>query len=376
MGAYLQSQRLRHGELAVLARVIGQSTRTLRNRRRRGGREGRPGHPPRPEEERAAAREQIEPRWRDLPREHNGWRTVCACLAREGIDVPTRPVQEIVHELKSERTECERARIEANRVHALVLARDALGSADQTHLGRDAHGAIKRLVVRECYVPRTLALSVGPPACGADVVRLLEHAAKERGTWPFVVQLDNGSENHNTEMEACMREQQVIVLWNDPRTPEHNPRVERTIGSLKRESGLQAQQKKDAELDQGPVWPRETGVAPTRISLCGRLSAAWQRLDHDAPRAALDGRTPAEVDRIALRAEDVACRARFYEAVCEEQQGIALASGCARGRRKNVREATWRTLKRFGLVQRTRGGRLPPTVKAEGICEHHTVCAV
>jgi hypothetical protein len=355
VGAYLSSHRPRHGDQAELARLIGKSTRTLCSWKGRGGKTGRPGRPRHTAEKRAALRREIEPRWRELPRGHDGWRTVCACLAREGIDAPTGLVQEIVHELKAERAERRRRRIEENRVHIEVLVRDALWSADQTHLGRDEHGAIKGLVVRECYVPRTLALSVGPPACGTDVIRLLEHAAEERGTWPFVVQLDNGSENKYAWMEACMRDRHVTVLWNEPRTPEHNARAERTIGSLKRASGLDMRATDDARA------PR------SRSSVSARLSLAWRELDHMTPRAALDGCTPAEVDRIAPRAEDVACRARFHEELSRELQRITLEPGSARDRRKRAREATWRTLERFGLVLRTRGGCLVPTGKPEGV---------
>jgi len=101
--------------------------------------------------------------------------------------------------------------------------------------------------------------------------------------------------------------------------------------------------------------------------VCTRLIEAWSTLDADTPRVGLMGLTPVELDKIAARAEDLVSRARFYEDVCEERRRIALAPLDARARRKAEREAAWRALERYGLVTRTRGGCLVPTLKGEGI---------
>lgn len=366
MGEYLSSHRLRHGELTVLSRVIDRSTRTLRTWKRRAGASGLPGHPPHDELARARARTEVERVWHELPRGHDGSGSVIAQFRRLGIVVPTRLVQECVRDLKRERRQREQARLEENRVHVDALARDALWALDQSHLGRDEHGAVRALVVRECCVPLTLAVSVGPPARGTDVVRLLEHAAAERGRWPHVLMLDNGGENRNEEVELRMRREHVIVLWNEPRTPQHNARIERTIGSLKRASGLDAASLAKREAAQGPLSPPDTSVARTRTSLGEKLLRAWKQLDQDTPRVGLGGLTPAEFDSQAPRAEDLIRRARFYEELCEELQRIALMPIRKRARRKLARKATWCALERHGLVTRTRGGRPIPTAKAEG----------
>jgi transposase InsO family protein len=288
-------------------------------------------------------------------------------LRSKGIGVATRLVQETVRELKAERSRHERERIEAQRVHVDVLARDALWCADQTHLGRDRRGRIESLVVSDCLGPRTLAASLGPPACGEDMVHLLEHAALERGGWPFVVQFDNGSENANQLVEERLAREQVIILWNQPRTPQHNPRAEHVNGDLKRTMGLCGARTRGADPLRGPVWSLEPGVARTRVAVGVLLREAWVQLDARTPRPALGGLTPLELDSLAPRADDLACRARFYEDVCRELQRIALLPVRARARRKLEREEIWSALVRAGLVKRTRGGLPVPTGKAEGV---------
>ena len=356
MGTYLKEHPLTHGELTELSKLIGRSTRTLRNWKRRDGLRCRPGKRPHSAESKLQARSWIEPLWKELPRGHDGWRTVSACLERDGIGVATRLVQASVRELKAERDVREAERIEKERVHVEVLARDAVWCADQTQLGRDSRGKVTGLLVRDALCSRTLAVSVGPPATSRDLVRLLEHAAQERGAWPFVLQLDNGSENKNALVEERLRIEHVLVQWNEPRTPQHNPRAERTIGDLKRASGLPECLEERALSTRGRV-EHFAPVATTRMSVCMRVRAAWRVLDERTPRAALAGLTPLELDRIAHRAEDRACRARFHRELCGELERIALDSESKRDRRRKEREAIWCALERHGLVKRTRGGR-------------------
>lgn len=351
LGALLAKQKLRHGNLARLAREIGESTRTLRNWRTAEGRSRPPGQPPHSDEAFEGALEQCTRVWVDLPRGHDGWRSVKTTLERQGSSLPTRLVQASVREIKHAERARTRERIETHRVSAQVLARDALWAADQTHLLRDESGELKALVVRECMYPRTLGISMGPPACGKDTLGLMEHTAKERGCWPLVMQLDNGPENNNRFVRDGLHKERVIILWNEPHTPQHNPRAERGIGDLKRACGLD----------------RARSPSITRQDACMGLLDAWKRLDLHTPRQSLDGLTPSELDRIAPRAEDLASRARFYAEVCLELRRIALEPIRARARRKLEREAIWRALERHGLVTRTRGGRPIPTGKAEGI---------
>jgi hypothetical protein len=323
-----------------------RTTRTLRNWRDREGRSGSPGQPPHSEEARERARVHVERVWPRLLPGHDGWRSVRGVLERAGVWVPVRLIRDCVRELKRERRERVQSRIEENRVHVEVLARDAVWAVDQTHIARDDKGETKALAVRETVAPHTLGLSIGAPATGTDVVRLLRRVAAERGRWPFVIQMDNGSENKNAAVGACLRSARVIALWNEPHTPQHNPRAERGFGDLK--LALAGEQLSGYAVHE-------------------RILRAWKTLDASTPRERLDGLTPVELDRIAPRADDRTRRGRFYAEVCQALRRIALAPQHARARRKAEREAIWSALQRHGLVTRTRGGCLVPTAKAEGI---------
>lgn len=364
---HLQVNPPKHGDLEALSRQFHVSMRTLYAWRRGGG-TGRPGRPPRPGEERERARELIAPRLKSLACGHRGWRSVCSALERDGLVVATRLVQEVVRDLTREAAQRVKARVVSARVHVDVLARDAVWALDQFFVGRDAHGPVSALEVCDCCTRRTLALSVGPPARGKDVVALLEAAAANRGgVWPFVVQADNGPENTNAEVEACLRDHQVILLRNLPYTPQHNPFAEHNNGELLRASGLGNATRRAVEALREALCPGEAKTAGTRTSLAARLAAAWQALDVGTPRAALGGRTPEELDRNRPCAQDRACRARFYTHVRKELERIARAALSKRDRRKQEREAIWCALEQHGLVQRTRGGLPVRAFKSEVI---------
>ena len=365
---YLANHPLRHGELAVLTREIGVSARTLFSWRHRGGRVGRCGRPPRPQEERVQARALIEPRWKALARGHQGWRTARAALERDKLVVPTRLVQETLRGLRRERAQREREQRKKSRVHVEVLVRDGVWALDQFFIGRDAHGAMTALECGDRCTRRTLSLSLGPPACGKDVVALLEQAAHEHGgVWPFVVQVDNGSENINAKVAACLREHQVILLRNLPHTPQHNAFAEHNNGDLQRASGLDKASRRRAKALECPVCLADPGVLATGASCAAKLTLAWHALDVCTPRASLGNLTPCELDRIAPRAEDRACRAHFYTQVCQELECIARSGASKRDLRKQEREAIWCALERHGLVQRTRGGLPVRALKSEVI---------
>lgn len=357
---------LKRGDLQRIARATGYSVRTLWNWRRESERRS-PGRPPHSAEAKAWALEECRRVWSDLPRGHDGEGSVIAALVRKGVEVPVRLVRESVKALKAERRARVEQRVVENRVHVEVLAKNAVWALDQTQLGCDEQGARTGLVVRDSVAPLVLGASVGPPARGADVARLLRCTAGERGVWPFVVQMDNGPENKNCEVRELLARNRVIALWSEPRTPQHNARVERTIGDLKRAGGFHTRGQRGADATQDRVCSSEGGVLETDRSLCVRLFAAWRTLNEKTPRPQLGGLTPAELDRIAGQAEDRACRARFYTHVCSELERIARAPENARALRKLQREVIWNALQEFGLVTRTRGGMPVPTVKAEGI---------
>ena len=80
-----------------------------------------------------------------------------------------------------------------------------------------------------------------------------------------------------------------------------------------------------------------------------------------------DGGLPLEVDRFAPWAEDLTCRGRIYQLLCDEQDRIARQPQNKRERRLLSREAIWCALQRYGLVKRTRGGLPVRAFKSEGV---------
>jgi hypothetical protein len=58
-------------------------------------------------------------------------------------------------------------------------------------------------------------------------------AQLERGKTPWVLAVDNGGAQKSAELRAWARETDVILLFNVPRTPQHNAWVERGFGELR-----------------------------------------------------------------------------------------------------------------------------------------------
>jgi hypothetical protein len=146
----------------------------------------------------------------------------------------------------------------------------------------------------------------------------------------------------------------VIALFNVPHTPQHNPFVERAFGDLKCASRLDELVARGADSSQALVCVPDAGVSNTCELLRERLCATRDALDR-TPRLALRTRTPAEVDGSAERAEDRACRARFYADARAALARVAAQPLKPRARRRAEREAILCTLETHGLVRRTRG---------------------
>jgi hypothetical protein len=110
---------------------------------------------------------------------------VLSGLVRPGL------LRRCLKEAKAEAARRERAAVEERRTSLEVLARDALWSMDALHIGRSAEDVVEALVLRDVASSCTLALRIGPPATVVDVVALLEHARRARGTLPLVLAMDN-----------------------------------------------------------------------------------------------------------------------------------------------------------------------------------------
>lgn len=358
VGRLLATQRLGRGEQALLARQLSCTTRALRKwrARARAGGSSRPAHRPRAGAPGRRVLSLVVRLWRALVRGHDGWRTLCAAARRAGLILGARLLQGLVRRLKEKRAARARRRILCQREHVAVLVRDALWSCDESFLGRDAAGEVRGLLVRDPATSSALWASVGAPASGEALAEALCSTARLRGGWPLVVALDNGGANRSVPVQALLHAQQVVPLYNLPRTPQHNAFVERAWGEIKCASGLG----RTADGSSPRAIPPGTGVTVSglgcenRAALQNRLQAAQKALQH-TPRPRWGGITPAELDNLLPRADDRTCRARYYQSTCAALARIAELPLTARARRRAERDAILASLEWHGLVTRTRG---------------------
>ena len=279
---------------------------------------------------------------------------VLAAWQQQGRSGGVRPIRAVVagsvswnlirtclREIKLLHRARRRAHEADHRLHAEVRARDVMWSMDATHLGRLPTGdAVEGQVVRETATPKILAVDVGAPAAGDDVVAILDRVARERGGLPLVLVTDNGPVYVCERVETWLAEHGVVHLLSLPHTPRHNPWVERTNGELKAET----------DLGRGVVV-----TSPKEIR--ERVETARCRLDEVRLRAQLGFRTAAAADAALTRWYNVCTRDRFLATVCRRTDEALQGLKPKRARRKARREAIYASMEELGLIQRTRGGR-------------------
>lgn len=166
-------------------------------------------------------------------------------------------------------------------------------------------------------------------------------------------------------MMDWLAERKVIVLWNVPHTPQHNPWAERFNGELKQELRARGElPERGADPAECTGSRPEAGASTTRAHFerCVPRALAVLRA---RPRPSRGGLTAAQLDKIRPRAEDLVQRARFYETACAAIEAAVQDIHDARARRRAEREAILCTLERFGLVTRTRGRGPATCSKAE-----------
>src|SRR5439155_8764763 len=127
--------------------------------------------------------------------------------------------------------------------------------------------------------PKILAVHVGAPADGDDVVALLQRVARDRGCLPLVLATDNGPIYVCGKVETWLAGHGVVHLHSLPHTPKHNAWVERTNGELKAET----------HLGRGVVVTSAKEIRE-------RVETARCRLDQVRLRAQLGFRTAAAAD--------------------------------------------------------------------------------
>lgn len=316
-----------------------------------------------------------------------GWRTVVKALG-----LPVALVQRTVRAWKRRRRARQRRRRERLRTSVTVQGRDALWAIDATYLTRVAGRKVEAEVVKDVASTKTVALEVGAPTCGDEVVALLQHAEQERGTLPLVLVRDNGSAYASRTVEEHLAKERVAVLRNLPRTPQHNPWAERAIGELKADAGLDRRGRSSLRAQEGarmlslaqdPDLPEPKctfegaprGVCGTArdpwevtVATCAaRLEASRRRLDEHRLRASRGYRTAAQCDRELPPWQEVVDRAHFYTTARRAVARAVKRAEGARAKRLAEREAIFETLERVGVITRTRGGVPLALVKHESI---------
>ena len=356
-------ERLRRGELALHSSVLKVAPRTLRKWRDQDGALPPMGRPRQAEETWRAAVVPVARAWQS-----QGWSSGRPCvleaLKRAGIKIPVTIVRELLRELKARRKRVLVRRRAQEMQHVEVRARDALWSEDATHLGRDEQGKVEALAVKDAGTTTSIEQSIGGPSCGPDVLALLVRAKLVRGALPLVLGVDNGPANKNELVLSWLRSERVIVLWNVPHTPQHNPWAESFNGELKCElDALGELVVQVADRSEGPVSLSEPGVSATKRHFRACIPRV-ARLLNGRVRPSRGGFTAAQLDRILPHAEDLVDRARFYDTACAAIRRAVHGIDDPRARRRAEREAILCTLEQFGLVTRTRGRRPAPCLKA------------
>jgi transposase InsO family protein len=197
-----------------------------------------------------AWREALRVVWRVLKgqRKRCGLGTVMAALTRAGVKLAVRLARRAVQVWKKQRARREERHRAAVRVRVRVLQRDAVWSQDALHLhGAGESATWGRLVMDRCTREHPSVALSGPPN-SMDSVALLERIRLEQGRVPLPLMADNGAENRG-ELEAWAREHQVVLLYNLPRTPQHNGAAERSIGELREEL------EDDGAVQAPAAWP-------------------------------------------------------------------------------------------------------------------------
>ena len=279
-----------------------------------------------------------------------GWDTGEEPIWR-GLDrrLPRARVRRVLRELKRERRQRTSQQSKARRVSMRVLASDVVWSMDATHLGRSAWGAsVQGEVIREVASTRTIGLSVGLQATGAQVVQLLEVTALERGGAPLVLLTDNGGGYVSEEVAAWCKRNGVLHVRSLPHTPQHNGASEHGMRGLKLNSGLD-------------IGGAVVGIGDARA----KLQSARNRIDNNRLRRTRGWRTAVECDCAMRHWSTLVDREEVLQkAACAIARGLLNCKG-KRARRRATREAILGTLQHFSLIQRTRGGRPWTAHKAE-----------
>ncbi len=322
------------------------SPRTLQNWRQAAQKPptpwGRPGHAP---QARFKAHLQVARAFRQQGWTA-GWRPIANALQGR---VPLRLIHASVTQLKQHRRQRQDRRRQAIQVRVTVRASHTLIVQDATHCGRTPQGAIQAEIFKDRGTLATSVLAVGRPLTAAGQVQVFERM-KQNGGLPLVWGTDNGLAYRSRAVEAYLVKEQVMHLRSQPHTPQNNGAAECAIGELKAE----------AALGKGVI-------VQSREEAARRLQEAAQRLTQGRRRATKGYQTSAMLANCLPCGYAVVRREVFYAQATAAIEATVHEGMSVRARRRAEREAIFRTLEQFGLVEITRGGQASSLVKPEGL---------
>ncbi len=329
IGAWLRQPNRKRGDRTRAAHSLGVTGRSLTRWQGAAGprKTGRPPHSP---QALAEARPRVLAVLQTIGFKA-GWPTIKAILQ----DLPKRIIDTVLKVLKAEHKAEQTQRIVENRIHTNVLAQGALLGQDSTHTGSCRSRKTWAEVLKDAATMEAWAFGNGKPITGESMLAYLEDL-KARGLLPLVLATDNGSAYKEQRVMAWLAENKVIQLFSRPRTPTDNGRTERAIGEGKALRGL------------GKGVQHEEPVLGVQI-----LDQALQTLTQHWPRSSKGGLTAAQLKQVLPHWQSTVSRSDFYEATCAAIKAIKTED--KRTRRKETREAIFRTLEQFGLILRTRG---------------------
>jgi transposase InsO family protein len=256
-------------------------------------------------------------------------------------EVPLRVIRVLLKVLKAEHRSERRQERAENRLHTEYRAQGVLQAQDSTHTGAVKKSKAWAEVTRDAATTETRAFGDGEALTGGAMLGHLK-ARKRAGKLPLVLGLDNGPGNRDARVAEWAAKEEVVLLFNRPRTPTDNCLAERGIG----------EGKAIAELG--------TGVQlDTKAQGVKELDQAFRILNQRWPRSTKGGLTAAQLKRTLPHWSAFTTRREFYSAT---QKAIHDSTTGLKGRalRTETREAIFRTLERFGLILRWRGELRPP----------------
>jgi hypothetical protein len=269
-----------------------------------------------------------------------GYRAGKGTLSLKLPEIPRRIISTTLRVIKSEHRMEEARRWAENRVHMEVQAVWAISCQDSTHIGNYTGKKAWAEVNRDAASTWTEANGDGW-TYSAD--EMLEHLdwLRMTDTLPLVLATDNAAVYRDDQVARRLRQWQVVHLLSRPHMPWDNSRAEYGIGEGKALAGLG----KGVRLKN-----RRDGVI--------QLNDALQTLNDHWPRQSKGGFTPSQLLVKLPRWEKFTRRDIFYVAVCDAISNACSQPGC--NKRRETREAIFRTLEQFKLILRTRGERKDP----------------